>query len=310
MATGDVDGGANSSRLQDAKAQRMKARSYLFVPADSARKIEKALACGADALIFDLEDSVAPQNKPQARQLLESLRAQPASPQLWVRVNPLGTPDYLEDLQVAVRAGVTGLVLPKPNSAADVDRLGGDISELEISRGLKPGAMRVLGIITETAAAVLNAHSYGQGSRPRLHGVTWGAEDLAADIGASSNKDAAGAYTGVFRQARTVTLLAAAAAQVQAIDAVYTDFRNPVGLAQECKDAVRDGFVAKMAIHPDQISVIHQCFTPSDAQLAQAQAIVDVFAQSPNAGVLSLNGKMLDRPHLLQAQRTLAQVKP
>jgi citrate lyase subunit beta / citryl-CoA lyase len=287
----------------------MTARSYLFVPADSLRKIEKALASDADAIILDLEDSVAPAAKSAARHMLADVLAKPQRPQIWVRINPLGSEDYALDVQAAVKAGVMGIVLPKPNSAADVDQLSGDIAEHEINGGLPPAGIHVLAIITETAAAVLNAHSYAHGSRPRLRGVTWGAEDLAADIGAVSNKDDTGGYTLPFQHARSICLFAAGAAQVQPIDAVYTDFRDSDGLAQECRAAVRDGFVAKMAIHPDQIEVIHAAFTPSAAQIAHAQRVSDLFAAAPDAGVLSLDGKMLDRPHLLQAQRILARAR-
>lgn len=285
-------------------------RSFLCVPADSVHKINKALALAdAEALILDLEDSVHPTQKAAGRalvaQCLEQTRAQP---DIWVRVNPYHTALCADDLKAIVAPGLAGVVLPKARDAHEVDLLSAALLALESSRGLAPESIKIIAIMTESAAAVLNAHSYAQGTRPRLAGLTWGAEDLAADLGALSNVDAHGHYTAPYQYARTACLLAAAAAGVEAIDAVFTNFRDLEGLKTECMAAQRDGFVAKLAIHPQQLSVIQASFTPTAEEMEQARAIVDAFAHVPESGVASLNGRMLDSPHLRQAQRILSRI--
>jgi citrate lyase subunit beta / citryl-CoA lyase len=280
----------------------VKLRSLLFVPADSPRKLEKALGVGADALILDLEDSVAPQHKAAARSaialwLRENEKRDFAA---YVRINPVTTPHWRTS--IAMLGGlVDGIMLPKAESLKDVIRVADALDEEGISTDI-----RILPIITETAASLFRFGTFANG-HPRLSGITWGAEDLAADIGALSNKDEMGNYTGIYALARTLTLAAAAAACVAPIDSVQPDFRNMEALKKECRAARRDGFTGKMAIHPDQVPIINAAFTPSMDEIKAAKIIVEAFAVEPDAGVLSLNGRMLDKPHLRQAMRIIEQ---
>jgi citrate lyase subunit beta/citryl-CoA lyase len=286
-------------------------RSLLFVPGDSDRKLERALESGAGALIFDLEDSVTVERKPVARQALPAfvaaLAQRPAEtrPRLYVRINPMSGNDWPADLAAIGPAAPNGVMLPKPNSGEDVHRLSVALHHAEDRNGHKDGSIHIIAIVTETAASLLNMASY-IGCTTRLEGMTWGAEDLSAEIGSMATRNAEGEWASPFRLARDLTLLSAVAAGVAPIDTVYIDFRDETGLRRECEAAARDGFVAKLAIHPDQVPVINEAFTPSQAQVARAEAIVRLFAESPDAGVVSFEGAMLDRPHLLRAKRVLA----
>ena len=287
-------------------------RSLLFVPGDSARKLEKGLASAADILLIDLEDSVAVAAKPDARKLTaETLaaNAQDHPGRLFVRVNALDTGLTGADLDAVMPARPAGIMLPKCNSAADVMALDALLGEAESAHGLEVRSTRLLPIITETAAAVLNAHSYAAASLPRLAGLTWGAEDLSADIGARTNRDPDGTYTDVFRLARTVTLLAANAAGTAPVDTVFPAFSDMAGFERECREAERDGFTAKMAIHPAQVDIINQIFTPSAEAIAESRAVVEAFAAAGNPGVVAIGGKMYDRPHLRRAERILARAE-
>lgn len=284
-------------------------RSLLFVPGDSARKLEKGLEAGADALILDLEDSVAPTEKAAARRttaaFITAARRDTNRPRLFVRVNGLTTSLTDADLDGVMASGPDGIMLPKTVGGPDVSHLGAKIAVREAESGLDDGATTILAIATENARGVFGLGTLA-GASHRLAGVAWGGEDLAADIGAEANRDAAGDYTAPYRLARSLTLFAAAAAAVDAIDSVFTNFRDLEGLAAECQEARRDGFVAKMAIHPAQVAVINAAFTPSDEALDHARAVVALFAATPGVGVVGLDGQMIDRPHLKQAERLLA----
>lgn len=282
-------------------------RSLLFIPADSDKKLQRGLGSGADVLLLDLEDSVAADRKAAARTMAaDFIRTHRESgPALYVRINELDGGLCEEDLAAVVPACPAGIMLPKCVGAADVERLSAMIRVHEAGAGLEDGAIRILPIATETARALLKVGTF-DAPLPRLSGITWGAEDLAADLGARENRDAAGVYTDIFRQARLMTLAAAGAAETAPIDTVYVDFRNMDGLAQECVDAERDGFTGKMAIHPDQVPVINAAFTPAEATVAHARELVEAFAAAGNPGVVGIGGKMYDRPHLRRAERLLA----
>lgn len=286
-------------------------RSLLFVPGDSERKLEKGFGAGADVVIVDLEDSVAPQNKALAREIaarfIAERRAQTSSA-IYVRVNDLSTGLTDDDLAALVSAKPDGIMLPKSNSGQDVQHLSVKLRVREAENGLADGAIKILPIITETPAGVLAAASYA-GASARLAGLTWGAEDLSAAIGARTARNERGGYTDVFRFARTMTILAAGAAEVAAIDTVFPNFRDMAAFEAECAEAERDGFTGKMAIHPDQVSVINAAFTPSVEAVKQSAAIVAAFAAAGNPGVVGIDGKMYDRPHLRLAERLLARAK-
>ncbi|HET7034002.1 MAG TPA: CoA ester lyase [Casimicrobiaceae bacterium] len=281
-------------------------RSLLFVPGHDARKLAKGLDCGADALIVDLEDSVPDAEKPRARGVCaEFVAANRAGLPLFVRINALATGLALDDLAAVVRTQPYGIMLPKSGSGRDVARVDTHISELEARDGVPAGSLRILPIATESGAAMFELGSYARDAGPRLCGIMWGGEDLATDIGASSNRTD-GRYTPPFELARSLCLFGAAAAGVPAVDAVFTDFRNDAGLRAEAQAAVAAGFSAKAAIHPGQVQTINDVFTPSDEALRQANAIVAAFAQQPGAGAVNIGGRMFDRPHLTAAQRILA----
>lgn len=283
-------------------------RSLLFVPGDSQKKLEKAITSGADVLLIDLEDSVALEAKDEARRVtsdfLKEHRSKQDRPRLYVRVNGLGTGMIDADLDGVMGAAPDGIVLPKTVGGADVAHLGAKLAVREAEFGLEDGTTRILAIATENAAGVFALGTFG-GTSHRLMGLTWGGEDLSADLGAEANRDEKGAYTDPYRLARSLTLLGAAAAGVDAIDSVFTNFRDMEGLADECRAARRDGFVAKMAIHPAQVPVINETFTPSSEAIEHAKAVIEAFKASPGAGVVGVNGEMLDRPHLLRAERLL-----
>ena len=288
-------------------------RSLLFVPADSAKKLDKAMTSSADALIVDLEDSVAYDGKAAARQsataFLKEAGAAPARPYLLVRVNGLQTGLIDADLDAIVPAKPDAIMLPKAEGGASVMHADAKIAVREANAGLPDGHVKILALATETAAALFVAGTFA-GASARLMGLTWGAEDLSAELGAQANRDADGRFLDPYRLARVLCLAGAAAATVPAFDTVYVDFRNSDGFRRECKDACRDGFVGKMAIHPAQVPIINAVFTPSAGALSQAQAIVDAFAANPGTGVVSIGGVMYDRPHLARAQRLLAQAAP
>lgn len=282
-------------------------RSLLFVPGDSERKLEKGLASAADVILIDLEDSVAPQNKIRARALTADVvrdRRSAASAAIYVRVNDLASGLLDDDIEAVMPARPDGIMLPKAAGIADVEQLAARLRVREAENGLPDGSTRILPIITETAAGVFGASSYGRG-HGRLSGMTWGAEDLSAAIGARVTRDGHGRYTDLFRLARCVTLLAASAAETAPIDTVFVDFRDAAGLRAECLEAERDGFTGKMAIHPDQVAIINEAFTPSAEAVAEARVIVEAFAAAGSPGVVGIGGKMFDRPHLRRAERLL-----
>lgn len=280
-----------------------KVRSYLFVPGDSEKKIARALDGEADALILDLEDAVSPENRPQARDLCREVLNGPRGKPLVVRMNGLGTPDALPDLAAVLRGGPDGIMLPKCAGIGDVALLSHYLDVLEAREGIEPGRTKILPIATESAAAVLAASSFAQG-HPRLAAMLWGGEDLAASLGAFANRDAGGVYTAPFIAARTTCLYAAAAGGAVAIDAVYVDFRDDEGLRAEAQEGLRDGFTSKAAIHPAQVAVINEVFTPDEATIAEAEAIVAALAGGKSVAVL--NGRLVEAPHLKKAQKILA----
>jgi citrate lyase subunit beta/citryl-CoA lyase len=286
-------------------------RSLLFVPGDSERKQAKARQVGADALILDLEDSVAeaalPAARTRVREFLMAHAPGARSQQLWVRPNGLASGKLLEDLAAVMPGRPDGVVLPKVSSVREVQEVGRHLSALEARVGLPEGGTRVIVIATETPWAVLSLGEYSpEAAGARLSGLTWGMEDLSAALGALAKTEADGSLTPVFELARSLCLIAAAAAGVQAIDGVHADFRDRAGLEREVARARRDGFRAKLAIHPDQVAVINDAFSPTAGEVEHARRVVDAFEASPGAGVTSLDGKMLDRPHLVLAQRLLA----
>jgi citrate lyase subunit beta / citryl-CoA lyase len=272
-------------------------RSLLFVPADSEKKIPKALASEADVVILDLEDSVALADKPKARGLARGALASPRGrARLFVRVNALASGLIADDLAAVADAKPDGLLLPKSESGADVKRL------------IALAKLPVIAIATETACSMFNLGTYGD-CGPQLLGLTWGMEDLAAALGAQTNRDAQGRPTAPYELARTLCLIGARAADVEPIDGVYANFRDLAGLEAQCRDAVRDGFTAKLCIHPDQVAIVNRIFTPSPEALARAERIVKAFAQAGDAGVIGLDGEMLDVPHLKAAKALLARSK-
>jgi citrate lyase subunit beta / citryl-CoA lyase len=284
-------------------------RSALFVPGDDDKKLTKALASGADALILDLEDSVALGNKARARSLtadfLRAARVRPDRPRLIVRVNPLDGGATDADLDAVMAAAPDCVMLPKSLSGASVQHLAAKLAVREADYGLADGSTRILAIATERAQALFEMGSY-RGCNDRLEGLAWGGEDLAADIGAETHHLPDGRWASPYRLARDLTLLAAVAAEVAAIDTVYTNFRDLDGLRAEALAARRDGFAGKMAIHPAQAPVINEVFTPSEEALEKARAIVAAFQAAPGVGVVGIEGEMYDRPHLVRAERLLA----
>ena len=284
-------------------------RSLLFVPGDSERKQAKALTAGADALILDLEDSVAEAQLPAARtRVLEFLKAHSgaSSPQRWVRLNGLASGKLLADLVAVIGGRPDGVVLPKVSGVREVHEVAHYLAALETREGIAVGGTRILVIATETPKALLALGEYSGGAgSSRLAALTWGMEDLSAALGASEKTGADGALTPVLELARSLCLVGAAAAGVQAVDGVHADFRDIAGLTREAARARRDGFTAKLAIHPDQVAVINAAFSPTAAEVEQARRVIAAFAANPNVGVTSLDGRMLDRPHLVLAQRVL-----
>jgi len=279
-------------------------RSLLFIPADSERKLSRGPQSGADALILDLEDSVVPANRPTGRSHARNFLASTGSVgfRRYVRINPLSSGVALDDLAAVVPGQPDGILLPKC-VPADLRTLDHYLFALEAVSGIPPGGIRVIAIATETPAAMFALGGY-VGVSSRLEGITWGAEDLAACLG-GTNRRLDGIYDDVYRLARSLCLLGAAAADVMPIDTIYTDFKDDAGLAAECAAARRSGFAAKMAIHPAQVPIINQAFSASEEELAWARKVVAVFAENPDAGTIALDGKMVDKPHLTLARRLL-----
>jgi citrate lyase subunit beta/citryl-CoA lyase len=279
-------------------------RSWLFVPGDSAGKIAKARGVGADVLILDLEDSVALPRKAEAREgVAAALREARAGQLIYVRVNPFGSGMVLADLAAVMPAGPDGIVLPKTDSGADVAVVSHYLDAFEAAFGLADGRTKILPIATETGKSVFALGSYAD---RRLAGLTWGAEDLPAAVGAASGREADGGLTDLCRLARSLCLAGAAASGVAAIETVYPDFRDLDGLREYVARGRRDGFVGMMAIHPAQVKIINELMTPGEGEIDYAQSVVALFARNPGAGVVALDGKMLDMPHLIQARRVLA----
>ncbi len=279
----------------------MRLRSLLFVPGDRPDRMEKARASGADVLILDLEDAVTPAARPQARhEVAAFLHRTTRDVKLFVRVNPLDGGETGADLEAVAAARPDAIVFPKAEGAASVQEMVRRLTAREL-------ACPILPIATETPASIFQLGSYGQVAE-RLCGLTWGAEDLPAAIGAATSREADGRYTPPYEMARSLTLFGAHAAGLPAIETVFPAFRDLDGLAAYAARAARDGFSGMMAIHPAQVAVINAAFTPSAEAVAHARAVVEAFAAHPHAGALQLDGKMIDAPHLKQARRLLAQV--
>lgn len=283
-------------------------RSMLFVPGDSERKIAKSEGAQADAVILDLEDAVAPSNKPQARAMVASYLAATRGKRrakLFVRINPLTTPEALPDLAAVMASAPDGIFQPKVSGPDDLIQLGHYLDALEQAHGFAPESTRIIPVATETPQAMFTLGDYARVG-PRLAAITWGAEDLSSAIGAIGNKDDSGDWSQPFTLARSLCLFGASAAGVAALDTLYADFRDDAGLLESSRRARRDGFAGRIAIHPDQVATINRAFTPSDQEIAHAQRIIDLFAANPTAGALSLDGAMVDIPHLTQAKKTVA----
>lgn len=285
----------------------MTLRSFLFVPGDSEKKLAKGDSSPADALILDIEDSVAPSRKPIAREMVReylAARAATRTSELWVRMNPINA-GGLDDLVAVVRARPDGIMVPKVDHPSDLVRLGHFIEALERRDGIeKP--IGFLPVSTETAKAPFGLSAYGEIAIPRLFGLTWGAEDLSTAVGASTNRDPQGNWAFTYRMVRSMCLLAAKAAGVQAIETLYANFRDEAGLRADCAEASREGFTGRIAIHPDQVVPINEVFSPSKDEIVFAQRVVAAFSAAPGVGVVGLDGKMLDIPHLRQAEQVLA----
>lgn len=281
-------------------------RSFLFVPADSERKLQKAGSVGADALILDLEDSVAADARPAARELTREFLE--GKENVWVRINPFDTDDAEADLDAAMPSAPAGIILPKPPSAAAAISLAERLSAYEGKHNIEAGSTKIIPLCTEQAVAIFTLQSY-IGATDRLSGLSWGGEDLSAAVGASTNRDADGNWLPTYEMARSLCLLAASAAEVPAIDTVFTDFRNADGLKRYAANARRDGFSGMLAIHPAQVEAINAAFLPTNKELDDALRIVELFANNPGAGAIGMDGKMIDRPHLIQAEGLIALAK-
>jgi citrate lyase subunit beta/citryl-CoA lyase len=284
-------------------------RSLLFVPGDSERKFVRAKDCGADTLILDLEDSVAANEKAAARSHVAGL-IEPVAKRAWtfiVRVNALDTDLTLDDLAAVVKPGLDALLIPKVNGAADLERIGHYLDALEAKADMASGSVRLAIVATETPKAIFALGSYVP-AHPRLIALTWGAEDLSAALGATDNKEPDGSWTFPYQLARAQCLFAASAAEVAPIDTIYADFRDSEGLERDCRRSRRDGFVGRLAIHPDQVATINRAYAPSEAEVAHARKIVAAFDANPGSGALGVDGKMVDLPHLKAARKILASI--
>jgi citrate lyase subunit beta/citryl-CoA lyase len=273
------------------------------VPADSEKKLAKAKTSPADVLILDLEDAVAADRRTIARGLAREFLKEKIAPAIWVRINPVGSADCSADLEAIVAAQLAGIVVPKPDGPETLRVLDNLITALEARHGIPLGAIKLMPVATETPLAVLSLNFY-RDPPPRLVAMTWGAEDLSAALGAVTNRDENGEFLFTYRMVRSQCLIAAKAARVEAIETLHADFRDATGLERAARAAQREGFSGMLAIHPDQVGIINAAFTPSQADVEHAQRVVAAFASS--AGVASLDGKMLDQPHLVQAQHILA----
>jgi citrate lyase subunit beta/citryl-CoA lyase len=279
-------------------------RSFLFVPADSQKKLAKAQTSLADALILDLEDAVAAGNRAHARALAHDfVSTRKSRAALWVRINPVGSPDYSADLDAIVSAKPDGVIVPKPDGPEALRVLDNDLTALEARHGLVLGAIKTLPVATETPLAVMSLMHY-RDPPPRLAALSWGAEDLSAALGATTNRDDQGEFVFTYKMVRALCLIAAKAAGVAAVETLHADFRDKTGLERVARSAQREGFSGMLAIHPDQVEIINAAFTPGAADIEYARRVVEVFASG--VGVASLDGKMLDQPHLLQARQVLA----
>ena len=286
-------------------------RSALFIPADNERKLQKAPGCGADVVIFDLEDSVHNERKQIGREMLadylSSVDRSPGMPRLYVRVNALDSGLAGLDLEAVLSANPDGIVQPKSQDGNCVKTLNTMMKQLRQQAGITATMPKIMVIATETPLSLFHLHTYG-GVCDNLTAMTWGAEDLSAELGATTNRDENGAHTGPYQLARSLCLAGAVAAGLQPIDTVYPDFRNLEGLRKEAQDAARDGFTGKAAIHPAQVTIINEVFTPSDEDVEKARAVIEAFAAAPQAGVINIDGEMYDIPHLARAKRLLARV--
>jgi citrate lyase subunit beta / citryl-CoA lyase len=286
--------------------ESINARSWLFAPGDSERKMGKATASAADIVILDLEDAVSEGEKPKARSMVAAFLGANVQhrQRIWVRINPIQGPHALDDLVAIVPAAPGGIVLPKPRGREDVERLDHYLTALESVAGVTPGATRVMILATETPESMLAIGSYA--GAPRLVAMSWGAEDLAAALGATSNRGDYGGYDFTYELARSFCLIGASAAGVTAVETIHGDFRDEAGLRQRAANVRRAGYRGMLAIHPAQVEVINEAFTPSADELAAAREIVDLFAAHPGVGTIGHKGTMLDRPHLARAQALLA----
>lgn len=283
-------------------------RSILFVPADSEKKLAKAASVGADALVLDLEDAVLPDRKPLAREMMQVwLGTQADRAHLWVRVNDLMSGEMLKDLARVVPARPAGILLPKIRGPEDVSTVGHYLDAFESEHGLERGHIRIMALVTETPAAVLRLGEIVVQAHPRITHVTWGAEDLSSALGAGDPRTHEGAWRPTYEYARSQCILTAHALGAEALDTVYVNFKDPDGLRASCLSARHDGFTGRIAIHPDQVAIINEAFTPTQAERALAQRIIDAFQSG--AGAVSLDGKMYDIPHLKAARRLLASTK-
>jgi citrate lyase subunit beta/citryl-CoA lyase len=285
----------------------MARRSWLFVPGDSERKLGKVMQAGADVVIVDLEDAVAPEAKTTAREMTREWLgdAVEVGAERWMRINPLDTPLWRADLEAVLPGKPAGIMVPKAAGPGQLQALEAALDELEPRHAIAPGATRILPLVSETAAAALGIAAYAEARGERLLGLTWGAEDLSAAIGATRKRDGHGRWTDLFRMVRSTVLLAAHARSIAAIDTLYAEFRDISGLERVASEAYADGFEGMLAIHPSQVPVINAAFTPSEAELAGARAIIDAFDREPGAGAVQLDGRMIDQPHLHQARRLL-----
>jgi citrate lyase subunit beta/citryl-CoA lyase len=287
-------------------------RSVLFVPADGGPKLDKAMACGADAVIIDLEDSIAPERKEHARaaalEFLKSASAKKQRPRILVRINGFDTGMTDADLDAVVPGKPDAIVFPKAEGGASVMHLDAKLTAREAIAGLPEGSIKILAQAVESAAGLFAAGTFRDASR-RLIGMTWGPEDLSAELGAETNRDEHGRLTEPYRLARNICLYGAAAAKLPAIETIYADFRNLEALRRDTDEARRDGFSGRLAIHPAQVPVINEVFTPTPAQIEKAKMVVAAFAAKPGAGAVGIDGKMFDRPHLIRAQNLLARIE-
>lgn len=286
-----------------------KLRSWLFAPGDSEKKMAKAVGGPADVVIFDLEDAVTIENKPLARQMIHDyMQTNPEHRErIWVRVNPLDGPYTLEDLAAVMPANPAGLMLPKIYGRQDLEAFDKYVAALEVANGIEQGSTPVIALVTETAQAMFHTGDYA--GAPRMVAMTWGAEDLADAIGAQANTNEDGSFAFTYEMARSLTLLGAAAAGVPAIETIATDFRDLDALRVRAERVRREGYRGMLAIHPAQVDVINEAFTPSAEEIDHAREVVALFEANPDAGTIGYKGGMLDRPHLSRAQQLLSQVE-